>query len=886
MIIKSNNIDLLKFSLSFFLLLNVTLGFTQLNKCLTDEVMEKIYKTNDNYRRSMEQGFRDFNVNSNLNSKRSVDNFVIPVHIIIVHTPRTPIGTAENFSMAKIQSQIDALNRDFNRFNKDSIETPSVFSKGRMKISFCLAKIDPFGDPTDGVTRYPTSLDFQKNELNIKESSGWSRSDYLNIWVADLPETVLGFSYIPSTTTLPSEFLDGVVINHRAFGGDGFNSTPRFSRGRTTVHEVGHFLGLKHIWGEEGCSVDDGIGDTPLQDKPNLGCKSHPSKSCSNEGDMFMNYMDYSNDSCANAFTALQVTYMSQILNGVRFSLINSDRAPGCSVIAPLVLVGVNKISPTCFGATTGKIEILVNGGRKPLRYAINDVPSDTSVINGLKAGLYKIKVFDADGKVDSIQTLLFQPDKIFLKLENLEYLGCADSSSIINLKVSATGGIGQFGYTFSLNNDATNRTGLFTKINPGKYTVSTIDNFQCRDTLVVEIAKRKFISSIPDVLIQPSCNGKKDAFYSITVDTRDLNYKYDLNGVKSDIGFYEDLEPGNYTLTVKDTVGCIFQKKFEVVNPATIKIDTITVSAVPCFPPDTSKIEIRASGGTAPYMYSIGSGFVNNSVFRGVGTGRFFVEVKDSRNCLVRSAIPASITQTGGMLFDVFTSPAACDDNASGSLIMLATGGTGRYNYYTNGNRSDSVLTKLKPGFYQLTLEDKVTFCQQTKGVTIGVSPKMIVKIDTVIRRPNNRLQVSFKVQGGKPPYQYSINGGATTKSVAIFDDLIEGNIVITVLDANNCRVDYPIFVSNSKLIEEDKFLVFPNPFNEEINIQLGLNFKTPIIDIYDIKGSKISKTMYSVDRIDDTIIVKGMGTLKSAFYFLSITTETSQKYIKIVKN
>jgi hypothetical protein len=885
MMIISKNFNLLKFGLSLILAFYTFTGFSQVNKCLTDEMMEKIYKSNSEYKKSIDQGFRDFSTQLNQNTSRSNNNFVIPVHVIIVHTPRTPVGTAENFTMSKIQSQIDALNRDFNRFNADSTKTPSVFSRGRMNISFCLAKIDPFGGPTDGVTRYATSLDFQKNELAVKEASGWSRSEYLNIWVADLPETVQGFSYIPSVSALPSEFLDGVVVNHRAFGGDGFNSNPRFSRGRTAVHEVGHYLGLRHIWGEDGCTTDDGISDTPQQDKANLGCKNHPSKSCSNEGDMFMNYMDYSDDSCANAFTALQVAYMTQILNGIRFSVISSDRAPGCSVIPPLVIVGTNKISPTCFGANTGRIEILANGGKKPLKYIINGIPSDTSVITGLRAGDYKIKVIDADGNMDSIQTLLFQPDKIILSLDKIDYLGCADSSSMINIKVSAIGGISVFGYNFLINGENTNRLGLFNNVRPGKYTISSVDNVQCRDTLVVNIANRKFLKSIPDVLIQPSCNGKTDAFYSVTIDTRDLKYSYDLNGVPSGIGFYEDLKPGLYTLTVRDTIGCIMQKKFNVVNPPIIKIDTIRLSPMPCFPPDTSKIDIQVSGGTPPYMYSIGSGFMNNSVFRGVGTGRFFVEARDSRNCLIKSVIPASISQVGGMLFDVATMPAACDNNNSGTIVMIASGGTGRYNYYTNGNRSDSVLTKMKPGLYQLTLEDRVTFCQQTKNVTIGILPKMVVKVDTVIRRPNNKLQVSFKVDGGKPPYQYSINGGASTKSVAIFDDLTEGNIVITVLDANDCRVDMPIFVSNSKLLEEDKFIIYPNPFSDEIMIQLEKGGKMPKIDLFDLKGAKISKSLYQEVRNNDGISINGLSDLKSGLYIMSLTTENFQKYYKLMK-
>lgn len=247
--------------------------------------------------------------------------------------------TAENVSDAQIQSQITALNKDFARTNTDAASTPSVWQSiaANCEIQFCLATVDPNGNSTTGITRtYSSATGFTTNN-NVKfNSSGgkdaWNSSKYLNMWVCDL-SGYLGYAQFPGG----SSSTDGVVIDYQAFGTTGTASSP-FHLGRTATHEVGHWLSLYHIWGDDGtsCSGTDNVGDTPNQADQNFGCPAFPAISCSNgpNGDMFMNYMDYSNDNCMNLFTNGQKARMQAMFasGGFRSAMPASN---GCGATPP-----------------------------------------------------------------------------------------------------------------------------------------------------------------------------------------------------------------------------------------------------------------------------------------------------------------------------------------------------------------------------------------------------------------------------------------------------------------------------------------------------------------------------------------------------------------------
>ena len=263
--------------------------------------------------------------------KTEEDNSIITIPIV-VHVLFN--NSSQNISDDEIQSQISRLNLDFRGNNADSLETSHPFYPyfADTKIKFCLASKNPFGGVTTGITRTYTNIEaFSYSAGNIerlKQSQNggidnWDPKHYLNIWVCNLGDGIYGFSSFPNQlATQPNN--DGVVINYRYFGND-----VNINKGRTLVHEVGHWLGLRHLWGDEFCG-DDNIGDTPPQENENTGCPSFPNKPNNNcmsdeKGEMYMNYMDYTNDACMRLFTPGQKSTMRQIIYNYRIGLATND---------------------------------------------------------------------------------------------------------------------------------------------------------------------------------------------------------------------------------------------------------------------------------------------------------------------------------------------------------------------------------------------------------------------------------------------------------------------------------------------------------------------------------------------------------------------------------
>lgn len=245
----------------------------------------------------------------------------IPVVVHVVYmTPQ------QNISAAQIKSQIKVLNRDFRAKNTDKTKAPPVWKGlvGDANIEFALATTDPDGNSTNGITRTKTTrtTPFGTNDSVKRAAEGkaaWATDSYLNIWVCPLIGGLLGYAQFPGG---PAE-TDGVVINYKAFGTSGTAQAP-FNLGRTTTHEVGHYLNLRHIWGDtEDCSGTDFVSDTPNAAGPNTGKPVFPRISCSNgpNGDMFMNYMDYVDDEAMFMFTVEQVARMQATLDGFRSAL-------------------------------------------------------------------------------------------------------------------------------------------------------------------------------------------------------------------------------------------------------------------------------------------------------------------------------------------------------------------------------------------------------------------------------------------------------------------------------------------------------------------------------------------------------------------------------------
>lgn len=233
----------------------------------------------------------------------------------------------QNISDEQIKSQIDVLNKDFRRKNADTSNTPLRFKNvaADVQIEFALATADPKGRTTTGIVRKQTNITYWSMDDKIKFTSqggddSWDCHYYLNIWIGDLG-SLLGYSSVPGVAAEK----DGIVINYKAFGT--IHVSAPYDLGRTATHEVGHWLGLKHIWGDSYCG-DDLVDDTPKQGNFTQGCPNTFRSSCDNGemGDMYMNFMDYTNDACMNLFTEGQKQRMLALFNagGPRNSLLTS----------------------------------------------------------------------------------------------------------------------------------------------------------------------------------------------------------------------------------------------------------------------------------------------------------------------------------------------------------------------------------------------------------------------------------------------------------------------------------------------------------------------------------------------------------------------------------
>ena len=289
------------------------------------------------------------------NQQKIVGNVItIPVVVHVLYRNST-----ENISVAQIQSQLDVLNEDFRRTNPDA---NNIWSQAAdTEIEFCLSTVDPNGNATTGITRKQTTRqDWGANDDAKRSSSGgidpWNTAEYLNMWVVPKMTTVsggqtinlLGYAQFPGG----SAATDGLVMIYNAFGRTGAVTAP-YDGGRTTTHEIGHYLNLRHIWGDANCG-NDFVSDTPTHQTSNRGCPVGQ-VSCSST-DMPQNYMDYTNDSCMNLFTQGQKNRMRAVLaaGGPRRSLALSDKCG--AVVQPTCNDGVqngNETGVDCGGSCT-----------------------------------------------------------------------------------------------------------------------------------------------------------------------------------------------------------------------------------------------------------------------------------------------------------------------------------------------------------------------------------------------------------------------------------------------------------------------------------------------------------------------------------------------------
>lgn len=337
----------------------------------------------------------------------------VPVVVHIVYNNPT-----QNITDAQVQSQIAVLNMDYRKRNRDTSQIPSYYRNlaADCGIRFMLANVDTNGKSTTGIIRRQTQQQgFSYNDAVKFTARGgddaWDRDRYLNIWVCDLTDGVLGYSSAPGC---PKQ-NDGVTIDYTTFGTTGTAATP-FNLGRTATHEIGHWLNLIHIWGDAACGNDD-VDDTPQQGTATHGNPSGMIFSCGNTpyGNLYMDYMDFTDDAGMHLFTYGQRERIRSLFaeGGARYPLLTStgyvggsetteDPGPGSDMsirIYPNPAVGSLWITTSNTSYTGAVLDVYNQVGQKVVTTRISGVNFQLD-LSSLSKGIYFLRVNGA-GKND-----------------------------------------------------------------------------------------------------------------------------------------------------------------------------------------------------------------------------------------------------------------------------------------------------------------------------------------------------------------------------------------------------------------------------------------------------------------------------------------------------
>lgn len=310
-----------------------------------------------------------------LNRSESGGIITIPVVVHVVHNG-VNVGVAPNIDDLQVQSQIEVLNNDYRK----KLGTPGHNTNlvgVDTEIQFALAKVDPNGNPTNGIDRVYYNHDkWTEDEIEeiLKPQTIWNTAEYLNMWTVDFANsTLLGYAQFPDASGLPGldtsgglGSTDGVISNYAYFGSrliypNGVYNGVKYDKGRTMTHEIGHWLGLRHIWGDSTCG-DDYCVDTPRAHGSNYDCPIVVN--CDNTGsEMVENYMDYTDDSCMNIFTQNQKDRMYVIMNNAnrRKSLKNSTKEQAITLFTNDAEVKIERV----FVGQVNACDLITNNSRK-----------------------------------------------------------------------------------------------------------------------------------------------------------------------------------------------------------------------------------------------------------------------------------------------------------------------------------------------------------------------------------------------------------------------------------------------------------------------------------------------------------------------------------------
>lgn len=473
------------------------------------------------------------------------------------------------------------------------------------------------------------------------------------------------------------------------------------------------------------------------------------------------------------------------------------------STSAPIIDL-VAETDPSSCGGSDGSIVIFATQGAPPIQYSIDNgttfQPSNT--FPNLSAGTYNVIVADSAGCADTAVVILVDPNAPLIDSLNVSQPACGQSDGSIQIFVSG----GNPNYEYSIDGGTTwQGSNIFTNLPAGTYVITIQDFLGCQTSQPVTLLTSSTVSILSITGDNASC-GLNNGSIDITATGGTPPYSYTIDGgtTTQPNSNFPNIPPGTYTVGVTDAAGCTATQQYMVVDDGNVQIDNIIETDPSSCGTNDGSLIISASGGQAPYQFSIdnGTSYQGSGIFTNLPGGTYTVVVLDDNGC--SQTATAVIVEPNAPSIDtvLVTNPSCGQSNGSITIVLASGTGTPSFEYSIDGGttfQGSNTFINLPAGVYDIVVED-VLGCQVMQMVVIsnpGAPQLSTTTTDPICGNVDGSITIT--VNGGTAPYQYSIDGGATFGSSNVFGNLPGGVYNIVVLDDAGCQaVGQVVLVDN----------------------------------------------------------------------------------------
>ena len=497
-----------------------------------------------------------------------------------------------------------------------------------------------------------------------------------------------------------------------------------------------------------------------------------------------------------------------------------------------------------CFGETTGNIDITIAGGTAPYSYSWTNGET-TEDLNGIPAGNYSIEVTDANGCTISENVIIQEPDSPISSVITVKEILCpGDSNGSIELSIS--GGEGPYNYLW--NTGSTDDT--IDNLSSGTYSVTITDTNGCQRVQSVVLDEPEIIRDNANVN-NISCNAANDGSIVLTATggTGTFDYLWSTGSTSNSI---TNLSPGNYSVEITDSNGCVLTNSYLITEPEVLELTSSNTNVL-CFGESTASIDIEITGGTKPYNYSWSNGATTEDLSN-IQSGNYTVQVTDANGCTVSEAIlvsqPAEPITVNETIVNV-----VCSGEESGSITIEASGGSGGYSYLWSTGSTNKDIDNLASGNYELTITDS-NGCTFSSTYTV-TTPNELILTGTVVNNlcaDANQGSIDLIINGGTGPYAISWGNGNTSEDLF---NLLSDTYNVTVTDANGCSATASFEIIEPSQIQVTSNIKGVTCFGQDDgSIELSITGGTGLYAFQWSNGST-SKDISSLSGGDYTVLV-----------------------------